>query len=1024
MPHKQKYIFSAKSEDLRSLAEERLKQQRSSSGISALGSSTSQEEMLRLIHELRVHQVELEMQLEKILDKYTELYDFAPVGYLTLSRETTVLKANLTSSKLLGIDRALLLGMQFKRFVLPENYQAIDTMLETVFSQRIPGNCEVKLLPYASQPNTDHSNRTFRMEVAESDTEYACCVVLSDITEQKRVKSDLIECQNRFNQALEAASAGVWEWNLKNNELFWSDELWHLSGLKKGEEKPTFKLLENSIHPDDRELVISYVNATAKNVLELNFEYRLLYPDGSVHWNMSRGRPLQNEQGLVDRYIGTVIDITERKQTEEAFDKHKERFKALFDNHTSIMLVIDPVTRNIVDANHAASEFYGWSIEKLQLMKAEQISIASLDNLQDDLTKIRTSELKRLIRKHKRADGSIRDVEITTNSIVIDGKELIYAVINDISDRKFAEKLILESNERFSSLFTNMLDGIAYCRIIFEEGHPVDFIYELVNPRFEKLTGLKHVEGKRVSEVIPGIHQIQPELLEIYGRVATTGQPERFEIHFLPLMIWLEISVYSPQNDHFVAVFENISERKQAEIALKKMSIAVEQSPAIVVITDIMGNIEYVNPQFTIQTGYTIKEVAGKNPRILKSGLMPESLYENLWNTILAGNIWRGELQNKKKNCELYWERVSISAIRNAEGTIINFVAVKEDISEHKKKEELIVEGRAKLQAALASMSDAVFISDTRGNFIHYNDAFATFHRFKNKEECARTFDEYPQFLEVYSLSGELVPAENWAVPRALRGETGTGVEFRLLRKDSGETWVGSYNYAPICDKEGLIVGSVVTGRDISKSKASEAKIKDYVKQLENAMQDTLQAVANVVEAHDPYTAGHERRVGIISADIAREMGWSQEKCNTLNLIGLVHDIGKMSIPDELLSKQGRLSAIEFQLVKTHAEEGYEILKDVEFPLPIAEIIREHHERMDGSGYPHGLKGEEALIESRILAVADVLEAIASHRPYRPSLGIDAAISEIESQRGSLFDPEVVDAMLRLFREKAYQLPD
>ena len=196
------------------------------------------------------------------------------------------------------------------------------------------------------------------------------------------------------------------------------------------------------------------------------------------------------------------------------------------------------------------------------------------------------------------------------------------------------------------------------------------------------------------------------------------------------------------------------------------------------------------------------------------------------------------------------------------------------------------------------------------------------------------------------------------------------------------------------------------------------------MKQLENAMHGTLQAVANVVEAHDPYTAGHERRVGIISADIAREMGWSEEKCNTLNLIGLVHDIGKMSIPAEILSKPGRLSAIEFQLVKTHAEEGYEILKDVEFPLPIAEIIREHHERMDGSGYPHGLKGEEALIESRILAVADVLEAIASHRPYRPSLGIDAAISEIESQRGSLFDPEVVDAMLRLFREKAYQLPD
>ncbi|MEI7825791.1 MAG: HD domain-containing phosphohydrolase [Chlorobiaceae bacterium] len=210
----------------------------------------------------------------------------------------------------------------------------------------------------------------------------------------------------------------------------------------------------------------------------------------------------------------------------------------------------------------------------------------------------------------------------------------------------------------------------------------------------------------------------------------------------------------------------------------------------------------------------------------------------------------------------------------------------------------------------------------------------------------------------------------------------------------------------------------------ITAQKDAEQKILNHVKQLENAMQTTLQAVAKVVEAHDPYTAGHELRVGQIAADIAREMGWSEETCQTMQLVGLVHDIGKMSIPGELLTKPGKLSAIEFELIKTHAENGYEILKDVEFPLPIARIIREHHERMDGSGYPQGLKGEEILIESRILAVADILEAMASHRPYRASFGIDAAISEIETNRGSLFDPEVVDAMLRLFREKDYHLPD
>ena len=255
-------------------------------------------------------------------------------------------------------------------------------------------------------------------------------------------------------------------------------------------------------------------------------------------------------------------------------------------------------------------------------------------------------------------------------------------------------------------------------------------------------------------------------------------------------------------------------------------------------------------------------------------------------------------------------------------------------------------------------------------------------------------------------------------------------IEAVLLKQCSDEAFAELQNtiYAMILGFGSgislLVLSFLVVNREVGKRKKAEEVVLSYVKQLENAMQSTLQAVAKVVESHDPYTAGHERRVGIIAADIAREMGWSEEKCQTMQLIGLVHDIGKISVPGEILTKPGKLSAIEFELVKTHAENGYQILHDVELPLPIAQIIREHHERMDGSGYPQGLKGENTLPESRILAVADVVEAMASDRPYRPSKGIEEAIHEIESHRGGLFDPDVVDAMLRLFREKDYHLPN
>jgi len=177
-------------------------------------------------------------------------------------------------------------------------------------------------------------------------------------------------------------------------------------------------------------------------------------------------------------------------------------------------------------------------------------------------------------------------------------------------------------------------------------------------------------------------------------------------------------------------------------------------------------------------------------------------------------------------------------------------------------------------------------------------------------------------------------------------------------------------------------------------------------------------------EMRDPYTAGHERRVGEIAVALGAELGLDQQRIEGLRVAGHLHDVGKMIIPSEILSKPGRLTPIEFELIKGHPQSGYDVLKDVEFPWPVAEVALQHHERMDGSGYPQGLKGEAILLEARIMAVADVMEAMSSHRPYRPGLGIDKALAEIERGRGTAYDPAVADACLRLFRERGYRLPE
>lgn len=225
----------------------------------------------------------------------------------------------------------------------------------------------------------------------------------------------------------------------------------------------------------------------------------------------------------------------------------------------------------------------------------------------------------------------------------------------------------------------------------------------------------------------------------------------------------------------------------------------------------------------------------------------------------------------------------------------------------------------------------------------------------------------------------------------------------------SGETFAADVLLTRI-DIEGEEPFLQATVRDITERKNAEET-------LHNSLMGIIRAISDIVEMRDPYTAGHQKKVSSLACAIAKEMGMTPHQIEGLKLAAEIHDVGKIQLPAEILSKPTGLSDIEYMLIKTHPEAGYEILKEINFPWPIAEIIRQHHEKLDGSGYPHGLKGNEVLLESRILTVADIVEAVASHRPYRPALGIDVALEEILQERGSKLDANVVDTCISLFRE-------
>lgn len=209
---------------------------------------------------------------------------------------------------------------------------------------------------------------------------------------------------------------------------------------------------------------------------------------------------------------------------------------------------------------------------------------------------------------------------------------------------------------------------------------------------------------------------------------------------------------------------------------------------------------------------------------------------------------------------------------------------------------------------------------------------------------------------------------------------------------------------------------------DTTEIKQAEKCLQQSFERLQKTLEGTVGALAATVETRDPYTAGHQQRVALLAGAVAEEIGLSRSRVNGVRVAGTLHDLGKIYVPAEILNRPGRLTEAEFNLIKAHPKVGYEILKEIEFEWPVADIVLQHHERMSGTGYPRGLAGEQILMEARIIAVADVVETIHSHRPYRPAVGIERALEEIEKHRGTLYDRDAVDACLQLFREKGFTL--
>jgi PAS domain S-box-containing protein len=452
---------------------------------------------------------------------------------------------------------------------------------------------------------------------------------------------------------------------------------------------------------------------------------------------------------------------------------------------------------------------------------------------------------------------------------------------------------------------------------------------------------------------------------------------------------------------------------------------AVARSGAFVEVNDAMCSL----------TGYRREEILKLSLGDVQAGLSEDSFASCFAEVTSAGRA-RFECRWKRKDASLI--DVEVVATSYDRDGVEMFVFV-HDITARKTTEEALrrhVQEAERARGALLSV-----LEDQREAQTHLRESEGRFRGMLEQNIAAIFMVEGGRFTFANRRAGEILgrtpeeltgqgvldlvaPGDRRKLLHTMRklisGEQKAVEEtFGALRKDGTLADIGTHAVLATLHGKPAVLG---IAQDIGERRKAQEEIDRYIARLEHTVLGTLEAVSLMVELRDPYTSGHEKRVGDLAAAIGLEMGLDDNRVKGLRLTGYVHDIGKISAPAEILAKPGILTRMEMELIKGHCQSGYDVLKKVDFPWPVAEVILQHHERMNGSGYPRGLRGEAILLEARIVSVADVVEAMANHRPYRAGLGLDVALAEIESGSGSLYDPQVCEACLTLFRERAYVL--
>lgn len=429
------------------------------------------------------------------------------------------------------------------------------------------------------------------------------------------------------------------------------------------------------------------------------------------------------------------------------------------------------------------------------------------------------------------------------HSFILNSIGITLAIIFTEREQITAEQR--SSEIRYSSLFMNMPDGMARCRMTFRESKPIDYEFIAANPAFESVTGLKNVVGRKISEIIPGYAQDNQISLDKFGSVVLTGKSIRWEHYLSALDRWFAFAAYRSAPEEFICLIENITERKQAEETLRKLSLAVTQSPVSIVITDLDAHIQYVNPAFTLVSGYAVSEVIGQNPRILKSNRTPQETYQALWSTLQAGNVWRGEFINRRKDGTEYIENATIAPLRQDDGQITHYVGIKMDMTEFKRTITELRSSEDRFLLAKTAAGLGLYDHDLVTKKIEWDKRARDFWGVESDEKI--TFDTFISGLHPDDRQTTLAAVEKAYNPA---GNGKYYAEYRVINRINKQTYYVMAR-GQVFFENGQAIRSLGILRDISAEKRLEKEDQERRSEMEGLVNQQVAAQTAAAIAHE-----------------------------------------------------------------------------------------------------------------------------------------------------------------------------